>query len=449
MLPDHAPVYSYLEQHAPQQLMPSNGDALDVKVNFDWTREPPPPSLSPFQRLFRNVDWAKTGFGPMASWPTELRTIVRLLLVDTSPVILYWGQANSIMYNEAYMPFVGEKHPHILGMNASDVFINFGGVFEDILREQRLSGLTSSGASSMLLIERHGFLEETYCDWKMIPVIDDCGDVVGSYGVTTDLTKDVIWTRRNECVTNLAHHTAQAATIDELWEVTVEGLERDDKDVPFALMYSVKEEIGTNEAPNQPSFNCRLERSVGVDPGHPLAPEYLDIQRDLGGFAPTMLQTLHQNTMLPMDANSDQLRDLLQGVEWKGYALPCKQFVVLPVHADGRIVAFLVLGLNPYRRYNAMYKEFLRLITDVLGPQVSRLQLSQEVDRRAELARRAMLNFQKSETRFMLFAERSIIGLAMTDGDGNVCMALRYRYEHLVNSDRYDSLMTPGTASLV
>ena len=428
--------------------MPSNGDAADVKVNFDWTRDPPPPSLSPFQRLIRHVDWANTGFGPMATWPTELRTTVRLMMVDTSPVVIYWGKGNSIIYNEAYMPLVGERHPHILGMSASDVFLNFGGVFDDILAEQRMTGLTRSGASSMLLIERHGFLEETYCDWKMIPIIDDSGSVVGSYGVTTDLTRDFIWQRRHDCVTRLSHHVAQATTIDELWQVTIQGLERDDKDVPFALLYSVKENTDTSGSPHSSAYRCHLEGSMGVDPGHPLAPEDIDIEKDLGGFTPIILEALRKKTMLPVGADDDQLHDLLEGVAWKGYALPCKQFVVVPINTDGRIAAFLVVGLNPYRRYNEMYNEFLKVVSDVLAPQVSRLQLSQEVDRRAELARRATLEFQKSETRFMLFAERSIVGLAMTDGNGKVGMARCSGYEHLLNCDRFGTPMTLGIAFL-
>ncbi len=424
MQPNCPQVCSYLHHHVPQQPMPSNEILVDEKVNFDWTRNPPPSFLSPFHLLIRNVDWGKTSFGPMACWPTELRTIVRLMMLDTTPVVLYWGKNRSIIYNEAYMPLVGQRHPNILGMNASDVFLNFGGVFEGILSEQHKTGQTRTGVASMLLIERHGFLEETYCDWKLLPVIDDNGFVVGSYAVTIDLTKEVIWTRRNDCVTKLTHNVAQTATINELWQVTMEGLQRDAKDVPFALLYSARKRTGLNESPSTPTFDCHLEQSIGVDPGHALAPEYLDIQKSPLGFAPTMLDAFRQQSMVSLDSDEDQLRDLLEGVQWKGYGLPCKQFVVVPINADGQIAAFLIVGLNPYRRYNPMYNEFLKLVADVLAPQVSRFQLSQEVDRRAELARRAILDFQKSEMRFTLFAQRSVVGLAMTDINGKVSIVL-------------------------
>lgn len=444
---DCANVRSYLDHHVPPHPMPSNGTAVEVKVNFDWTRDPPPPSLSPFQRLIRDVDWAKTGFGPMASWPTELRTIVRVMMVDTAPVVLYWGRTSSIIYNEAYMPLIGQKHPSILGMDATEVFLNFGGVFEDILSEQRKLGVTRSGEASMLLIERHGFLEETFCNWKLIPIIDDNGNVVGSYAVTTDLTKDVIWTRRNECVTKLAHNVAQAKTISEFWQITTEGLERVEKDLPFALLYSVKEKPGINATSSSPAYGCHLQRTIGVDRGHALAPEYLDLQEDLRGFAPSMLDALREQSMVAVNADDEQLRGLLEGVGWKGYGLPCKQFVIVPINADGRVAAFLIVGLNPYRRYNMMYKEFLKLVADVLAPQVSRLQLSQEVDRRAELARRATLDFQKSEMKFTLLAERSLVGLAMTDNDGKVGKVPHTQDRHLLTLSRSDTLTTPGIDS--
>jgi hypothetical protein len=85
--------------------MDSASSIAGRRCHHDWTRNPPPPNLTPFQEFTRNVDWEKSPLGPMDSWPAQLRQTVLLIVADPSPAVVYWGDEMTIVYNEAYVCF--------------------------------------------------------------------------------------------------------------------------------------------------------------------------------------------------------------------------------------------------------------------------------------------------------------------------------------------------------
>jgi hypothetical protein len=59
-------------------------DNLRRKI-FDWTSEPRPENITPFQKFTLEVDWEKSPLGPMTQWPAQLRQMVLLVMQDPSP----------------------------------------------------------------------------------------------------------------------------------------------------------------------------------------------------------------------------------------------------------------------------------------------------------------------------------------------------------------------------
>jgi hypothetical protein len=41
--------------------------------------------------LMRSMDWCRTPLGAVESWSTSLRVMVRILLANRFPVLLWWG----------------------------------------------------------------------------------------------------------------------------------------------------------------------------------------------------------------------------------------------------------------------------------------------------------------------------------------------------------------------
>ncbi|KAK6854914.1 sensory transduction histidine kinase [Apiospora arundinis] len=127
--------------------------------------------------------------------------------------------------------------------------------------------------------------------------------------------------------------------------------------------------------------------------------------------------------MMVLNSDHPSLSKQLQGVGWKGFGLPSGQFVIVPIKLESEIVSFLIVGLNPYRRYNQAYTDFLRYIGEAISSQISKIRLANEVRARAELIKKAELNFERSEWRFTKFAERSLVGLAIAQPDRNILYA--------------------------
>jgi hypothetical protein len=61
--------------------------------------------------LIGSFDWSTTPVGPVESWSSTLRTMVRFLLANRFPLLLWWGPQYIQFYNDAYRPILGAKHP--------------------------------------------------------------------------------------------------------------------------------------------------------------------------------------------------------------------------------------------------------------------------------------------------------------------------------------------------
>ena len=72
--------------------------------------------------FIREKDWSQTSIGPMEQWSPTLKTMVELLLANRFPLLLWWGPQYVSIYNDAYRPILGAKHPAALGKPFREVW---------------------------------------------------------------------------------------------------------------------------------------------------------------------------------------------------------------------------------------------------------------------------------------------------------------------------------------
>lgn len=407
-----------------------------MPASLDWLCGPADSThITPYQRLLRERDWSATALGPIETWCNELRHTVRFMAVEARPVIVYWGPTHTIIYNEAHVPLVGNRHPEMLGRNAADEFPVFWHYFASIMEEQSRSGRARSGEASQLLMVRHGFLEETYFDWGLVPIIGEDGTMLGGYGTPTDRTKEIITARRNSCVQNLSKRVATAKSFSDLWKSAMLGLAENEKDVPFALLYA---NVGLSEFRSSTS-TFKLVGSLGVPENHKVRKPTIDLADSDTGFTPAFREAVRSTHASTVSASHPNIREYLDGIEWLGES-PCTQFVVVPIGTGNGTAMVIVMGINPYRTYNTLYEDFVGTLSEILGSHASKLQLSEEIRQSAELASKATQDFKRSEMRFSRFASRSIIGLVVADLTGQV----RLHSIHMTLLTSVDSLCQSG-----
>ena len=135
------------------------------------------------------MDWSKTQLGPMESWPQSLRSAVSILLPSKAQIVLFWGPDLIALYNDAYSPVLGIKHPWALGRPARECWSEIwddllGPLFKNVIA----TGESFWAKDHQFLLERHGYIEETYFDVSYDPIRDESGQVVGIFCIVSETT---------------------------------------------------------------------------------------------------------------------------------------------------------------------------------------------------------------------------------------------------------------------
>jgi hypothetical protein len=85
----------------------------------------------------RSRDWSQTPLGPLKHWPQSLRSALSICLGSGFPIAIYWGPTLALLYNDAWSPIPGVKHPWALGWPAHEVWPEIwdtiGPLFERIM----------------------------------------------------------------------------------------------------------------------------------------------------------------------------------------------------------------------------------------------------------------------------------------------------------------------------
>jgi len=141
-------------------------------------------------RIF-GFDWEKTSLGPRSAWPHCLVSAVDIMLPAQAEIVMFWGEDFVALYNDAYAPTIGDKHPQALGRPARESWAEMWSDLEPLLRAVLEDGKTIVAKDRPFYIERHGYPETAYFDISYSPVRDSDGKVQGVLCIVNETTKRV------------------------------------------------------------------------------------------------------------------------------------------------------------------------------------------------------------------------------------------------------------------
>jgi PAS domain S-box-containing protein len=168
--------------------------------------------------LVEQRDWASTDLGPRDAWPATLATFERLCLESRFPIVLFWGPAFVQIYNDAYRPLLGRRHPEALGQTAHACWPE---QWDEVLGPM-LAGVAERGEATWsenvaMVIECDGVPEERYFTFSASPVRAG-GDIVGVFCAARETT-DVVEAHRLRAISD-----AIAQTVPQIvWTAGVDG----------------------------------------------------------------------------------------------------------------------------------------------------------------------------------------------------------------------------------
>ncbi len=141
--------------------------------------------------LMREHDWSRSSLGAPEHWTSSLKTTVGLLLRTEAQIVLFWGEAFVALYNDAYAPTIGDKHPRAIGRPARENWLELWDDLEPLLQGVRDTGKTFSAKDRPFYIERHGFGETVYFDISHSAVPEANGRVGGVLCIVSETTERV------------------------------------------------------------------------------------------------------------------------------------------------------------------------------------------------------------------------------------------------------------------
>ncbi|NNG22262.1 hybrid sensor histidine kinase/response regulator [Telluria aromaticivorans] len=141
--------------------------------------------------MMRAHDWSTSPLGHPRDWPQALRTTVGLMLNSKFPMFVAWGPELGFLYNDSYVPTLGEKHPSALGARFHDAWRE---IWDDIhpLVVRALKGEATYMDRLPLRMHRHGYDEETWFRFSYSPVRDEDGSVAGMFCACVETTPEVL-----------------------------------------------------------------------------------------------------------------------------------------------------------------------------------------------------------------------------------------------------------------
>jgi PAS domain S-box-containing protein len=323
--------------------------------------------------LMRVKDWSQTPLGPATSWSPALRMIVNFLLANRFPQLLWWGPEFCSIYNDAYVPILGAKHPWALGRPVSEVWNEIWHILRPLIETPFSGGPATWMEDIPLEINRKGFLEETHFTIAYSPVPDESvpGGIGGVLATVHEITEKVVGERRVRVLRDLGARSVEPKSAEDACSIVRETLATHSKDIPFLLVYLLDEK----------RQNARLGCCVGAERGDRACPELVDLSSRTGEVWPLSDVLAREDVQFVQDIKSRF--DLVPPGPWSD---PPISAAVLPIRSNiqHQLAGFMVAGLSSRLKFDDGYRDFLELMSTQIATTIANARAYEEERKRAE-----------------------------------------------------------------
>ena len=322
--------------------------------------------------------------GPPALWPRSLKTATRILLTSRQPFWIGWGPELTYLYNDPYKAIIGQKHPNALGKPFREVWGELWDVVGPMADGVMKNDTGTYVEAQQLIMERHGYQEETYYTFSYSPIPNDDGGPGGLICANTDNTRHVIGERQLASLRELAVRTTHARNWRDACVLSVDALAQNVHDVPFVLAFAHDETLLSAANANARNGTDGTDTHLPQQSGWKL----IAASGDTGALADDNLWPLQQvvtngeASFCPLPREAAATGKVPTGV----WTRAPEHIAMLPIgglpQRAPRVV--LVLGLNPFRKVDESYRGFLQLAARQVEASLSNAEAYEQERLRAE-----------------------------------------------------------------
>ncbi|SCE24680.1 PAS domain S-box-containing protein [Streptomyces sp. DvalAA-14] len=337
---------------------------------------------SPLNRLMARTAWSETSLGPVEQWCPELRTAAGVCLNSPFPMLVMWGPELAMIYNDAFVPILGAKHP-ALGRPCARVWSDAWPVVGEWIGGVMEHGAATYREDLPLIVRRHGFDETVYFTFAYSAIPVAAGGVGGVLTVVTETTGQVLGTRRLRALRELGEaRSTRIADARQACGAAMRVLDEHREDIPFGFVHLLADEGGLGD----PVASFGLAGPAGAVPHPLLAPPDGPSGPDGDSDHDWIERAVTGRVAQTRTGLARQLAGrLLPGAHPAGEA-PVDTAVALPLAGAGeeRPRGVVVFGVSPYLPLDEPYRGFLNLAADHLAAAVTDAEALGDQLRRAE-----------------------------------------------------------------
>jgi hypothetical protein len=114
------------------------------------------------------------------------------MLNSRYPIALYWGPELALIYNDAWSPIPGGKHPWALGRPAREVWPEIWETIGPLFDKVMTSAEGVWQEDELLPMNRRGYLEECYFNFTFSPIRGEGGTIDGIFNAVVETTDRVL-----------------------------------------------------------------------------------------------------------------------------------------------------------------------------------------------------------------------------------------------------------------
>lgn len=319
----------------------------------------------------RSFDWTDTPLGDPETWSQALRATVAIMLNNSFPMLLWWTKDYISIYNDAYIPVLGAKHPWGLGLPVRECWQEIWHILQPLIDTPFNGGDPTWMDDIQLVIQRNNYDEETHFIISYSPIPDPLmpNGIGGVLATVTETTDQVMGRRALATHSRVSAEIAKAKSEKSVYEKVALALSENKKDFPFCIIYKIDD---TGET-------ARCYATGGFEQSHF---EFISLNEvDLNNsFTDPMnvASAIAQDSFVYLAFDKSWAK--LPKGEWD---VAPRELVHIPLKTADREVpqAVLTVGLNPYRRFNEQYRELIQLVSDQISIGLTNVLAKERVER--------------------------------------------------------------------
>ncbi len=336
-------------------------------------------------RLMREHDWSVTSLGSIMRWPQSLKTTVSVMVNSRYPMFLAWGPELTFLYNDAYIPVLGKRHPNVLGHPAPQVWKEIWNVLGPQVESVQQDRRATWNEDLLLVMERNGYVEETYFTFSYSPAFDNADQVAGVFCACNETTGRVLGERRLRILRELGAEAAREKSVEDACRHVAHILDHQRAEIPFSLIYQLQEEGQV----------AVLTGSSGFSGDGELPASKIDLIKDGEVGQWPLKEALKKGSSVIVQDLIQRYGELPKGT----WSIAPAEAMVFPLRAgvhDNTFGGVLVVGVNSGRRLDTEGESFLELVAKQTAGAITSARAHEEERKRAE----ALAELDRAKTAF-------------------------------------------------